>query len=151
VLRVNAKRLDGPYGVLKLRVRVENTTPWPTDAPTREEALRHALVATHILLATRDGAFISLIDPPEWARPAVQACVNERTWPVLVGEPGQRDLMLSAPIISASTELVPRLRSGDFALVDRGMILRIIEPEEAEAILAIYAEMEQLLEPQIDA
>jgi hypothetical protein len=99
VLRVNAERLEGPYGVLKLRVRVENTISWQAEGATREEALRHALVATHILLAVNDGAFISMIDPPEWAMPAVQACVNERTWPVLVGEPGQRDVMLSAPII----------------------------------------------------
>ncbi len=48
--------------------------------------------------------------------------------------------------VSASTELVPDLRSGDFVLVDRGMILRVIEAGEAEAILAIYTEMEQLLE-----
>jgi len=48
--------------------------------------------------------------------------------------------------VSASTALAPDLRSGDFVLVDRGMILNIIEPAEAEAILAIYAEMEQLLE-----
>ncbi len=50
--------------------------------------------------------------------------------------------------VSASTELVPDLRPGDFALVDRGMILRVIEPAEAEAILSIYAEMDQLLEQE---
>ena len=48
--------------------------------------------------------------------------------------------------VSASTELVPDLAPGDIVLVDRGMVLRVIEPHEAEAILAIYAEMEQLLE-----
>jgi hypothetical protein len=99
VLRVAAERLEGPYGVLKLRVNVANTTSRHAELATREEALRHALVATHILLGVNDGAFISMIDPPEWAKPAVQSCVNERTWPVLVGEPGQRDVMLSAPII----------------------------------------------------
>jgi hypothetical protein len=99
VLRASAERLDGPYGVVKLRVRVENTTAWDAEPPTREAALRRALIATHVLLAVRDGAFISMIDPPEWAKPAVQSCKNERTWPVLVGEPGQRDVMLSAPII----------------------------------------------------
>jgi hydrogenase assembly chaperone HypC/HupF len=48
--------------------------------------------------------------------------------------------------VSASTELVPDLRPGDIVLVDRGMVLRVIEPDEAAAILAIYAEMEQLME-----
>lgn len=46
----------------------------------------------------------------------------------------------------ASTELVPDLSPGLHVLVDRGMVLRVIEPDEAEAILAIYAEMEQLLD-----
>ena len=48
--------------------------------------------------------------------------------------------------VSASSELVPDVKPGDFVLVDRGMILRIIAPDEAEAILAIYAEMGQLME-----
>ena len=47
--------------------------------------------------------------------------------------------------VSARTELVADLALGDFVLVDRGVILRVIEPGEAESILAIYAEMEQLL------
>jgi hydrogenase assembly chaperone HypC/HupF len=50
--------------------------------------------------------------------------------------------------ISASTELVADLAPADFVLVDRGMILRVIDAEEAEAILAIYADMEQLLEEE---
>ncbi|MGI9145570.1 MAG: hypothetical protein ACR2IK_03315 [Chloroflexota bacterium] len=99
VLHVSTERLEGPYGVLTLRVRVENTASWTAESPTREEALRHALVATHLLLAVTEGAFISMIDPPEWAKPAVEACVNERTWPVLIGDAGQRNVMLSAPII----------------------------------------------------
>ena len=45
------------------------------------------------------GAFVSLLDPPEWARPSVETCRNENTWPVLVGEPGHRDVVLSSPII----------------------------------------------------
>ena len=31
-------------------------------------------------------------------------------------------------------------------LVDRGLVLEVIEPAEAEAILAVYAEMAELLE-----
>jgi hydrogenase assembly chaperone HypC/HupF len=34
---------------------------------------------------------------------------------------------------------------GQYVLVDRGLVMKVIEPAEAEAILAIYAEMEQLL------
>jgi hydrogenase assembly chaperone HypC/HupF len=48
--------------------------------------------------------------------------------------------------IKASIELTPELVAGQSVLVDRGVVLRVIEPEEAEAILAIYAEIDQLLD-----
>jgi hypothetical protein len=44
-------------------------------------------------------AFVSLADPPEWACAAATSCENVRTWPVLIGEPGDRDVVLSSPII----------------------------------------------------
>src|SRR4030095_5494089 len=90
-----------PMGsLIKIRIRVANLSPWPRDEKEeRARALRHALVAAHTLLAVRDGTFVSLLDPPEWARQAVASCVNLHTWPVLVGEEGERDVMLSSPII----------------------------------------------------
>jgi hypothetical protein len=99
VLRVGAEPVAGPYGLTKLRIRVENTDRWdPLDAP-REQALRRSLISTHLLIGVNGGAFVSLLDPPEWARPSVETCRNENTWPVLVGEPGHRDVVLSSPII----------------------------------------------------
>ncbi|WP_211264108.1 hypothetical protein [Streptosporangium amethystogenes] len=98
-LRVSAELVPGPYDLVKLRARVANTDDWkPLGAP-REQALRHSLISAHLLIAVTAGAFVSLLDPPEWARPAVETCRNEHTWPVLVGEPGHRDVMLSSPII----------------------------------------------------
>ncbi len=141
VVRVTAERLDGPYGVVKLRVRVENSTSCDGHGQTRAEALRHALVGAHLLLGLSDGAFISMIDPPEWARPAVQACVNERTWPVLVGEPGQREVMLSAPIILYDYPQIAAESQGDLfdateideILTLRTMALTDDEKREARA------------------
>lgn len=46
---------------------------------------------------------------------------------------------------SASCVLQPGLSVGDHVLVDRGLVVRIIEPAEAEAILAVYAEIGDLL------
>ncbi len=46
---------------------------------------------------------------------------------------------------SASRVLQPGLRVGDHVLVDRGLVVRVIEPAEAEAILAVYAEIGDLL------
>jgi hypothetical protein len=80
----------------KLTVRVANVTEW--DGEDRENALRGALISTHILMKLENGSFYSLIDaPPELARKA--NCQNVGSWPVLVGEEGQRDRMLAAPII----------------------------------------------------
>jgi hypothetical protein len=58
----------GPYGVRRVRLRLENTTEWSSrglDAPDRPDALRSALVAAHLVISVGSGRFISLIDPPE--------------------------------------------------------------------------------------
>jgi hypothetical protein len=98
-IRLSAWRLEGPYGVLQLAVEVVNTAQWADPEAERQLALRHSLIAAHTVLAVTDGEFISLIDPPEWAKPAAQGCRNERTWPVMVGEVGRRDVILISPII----------------------------------------------------
>jgi hypothetical protein len=87
--------------VVRVRVRIENLGLGyeARGSDDRNQALRHSLVGAHTLLAVRDGAFVSLLDPPEWAAEAVASCVNLHTWPVLVGEAGRRDVMLSSPII----------------------------------------------------
>jgi hypothetical protein len=46
-----------------------------------------------------DGAFASLLDPPAELQESARACRNVKTWPVLVGEDGDRHTMLSSPII----------------------------------------------------
>ena len=99
-LVVSAESLPGPYGVARLRVRTENVTDWVGTARDRDAVLRHSPVATHLLLATTPGSrFVSPLEPPEWARPAVASCTNLATWPVLVGERGSRDMVLSAPMV----------------------------------------------------
>ncbi len=102
VLHVDASPLPGPYGVSRLRLRLENHTPWTaggTVAPDRPEALRHALVAAHLLVAAENGSFVSQIDPSEWARGYVEENEQVGCFPVLAGPPGARDLMLASPII----------------------------------------------------
>ncbi|MGW7433499.1 hypothetical protein ACWGIN_28655 [Streptomyces sp. NPDC054861] len=99
-LRISAADLDGPYRVQRLTVTVENTSTWTAEpGADRHAALPYSLVATHTLLRLDGGSFLSMTDPPEWAKGAVAACRNLHTWPVLAGEPGRGDLMLSSPII----------------------------------------------------
>ena len=52
----------------KVAVAVENTTDWSRDRAPRDEVVSHSLVAVHTMLAVDDGAFVSLLDPPEDAR-----------------------------------------------------------------------------------
>jgi hypothetical protein len=99
VVRACAQRTAGPFGAIRVRIRVENTTDGVDPSTSRDVALCRALVSTHLLAAVDGGRFISLLDPPEWARDDARSCVNLHTYPVLVdgGEGG--DVILSSPII----------------------------------------------------
>lgn len=88
------------HGAFKIVVRICNLTSDATEPQeTRADALRYSLVSTHTILVVRDGGFVSLLDPPEDLRPLVADCRNLGTWPVLVGDEGEREMMLSSPII----------------------------------------------------
>src|SRR6266508_5594853 len=64
VLTVAFDPLPGPWWAGRLRVRVENTTDSP-GLCDRESALPTAFLACHVILAVSDGAFVSMVDPPE--------------------------------------------------------------------------------------
>jgi len=100
-VRLTASELDGPYVAFRLTATVENTSGWQPgeDGADRAAALPRSLVGSHLLLGLSAGAFVSMTDPPEWAKAAVAACRNEHAWPVLAGESGRADVVLSAPII----------------------------------------------------
>ncbi|MEU6540897.1 hypothetical protein [Streptomyces sp. NPDC047000] len=102
VLRLSARELDGPCRVLRLTATAENTSAWTPPGPDpahRDTALTRSLAGAHLLLALSGGSFLSMTDPPEWARGAVSGCRNLHTWPVLAAEPGRADVVLSSPII----------------------------------------------------
>ncbi|MGA5700075.1 hypothetical protein [Peterkaempfera bronchialis] len=102
VLRLTAAELPGPYRALRLTAVVENGSDWtpPGEADAdREAALPRSLVSAHLMLGLTAGSFLSMTDPPEWARSAVAQCRNEHTWPVLAGDNGAADVVLSSPII----------------------------------------------------
>jgi hypothetical protein len=140
-IRLSAQQLEGPYGILQLGVEVANTADWADPEADRQLALRYSLIAAHTVLALTDGEFISLLDPPEWAKPATEACRNERSWPVMVGEGGRRDVILSSPIIlydypSIAPESPGELFDGleiDEILTLRTMTLTDEEKAEARA------------------
>lgn len=138
-VRLSAQRLEGPYGVIRLVVEVVNTGQWSDPEAGRHVALRHSLIAAHTVLAATDGEFISMIDPPEWAKPAVQSCRNERTWPVMIGEAGRRDVILISPIILYDYPAIAPESPGelfDGTEIDEILTLRtmtLTDEEKAEA------------------
>jgi len=86
----------GP-GLFKFCLTIFNTTAF--DGSRRDEALLRSFVSTHAILGVEGGEFVSLLDPPEELRDKAASCQNVGTYPVLVGKEGQRDAMLSSPII----------------------------------------------------
>lgn len=123
-------------GLFKLTTRVSNDSRIEGLGPaSREGALARALVSAHTILEVRDGEFVSLIDPPETLREFAMACQNVGTWPVLVGEEGQRDTMLSSPIILYDYPQIAPESPGDLfdgAEIDEILSLRIMTMTEEE-------------------
>jgi hypothetical protein len=120
-------------GLLRLTVRVVNTTSW--SGRDRPDALRRTFCSTHIALRTRDGAWVSLTDPPEALRSEVDACENSGVWPVLVGEDGDRGTMLAAPIIlSDHPQIAPESPGNlfDSGEIDQMLVLNILAMTEQE-------------------
>jgi len=135
LIRVGAERVAGPYGALRLRVRVENHTVPPAPPRTRDDALRHSLIAAHVLIGMPGGTFLSQTDPPEWAAAETAACVNIGTWPVLAGPADCRDLMLSSPVILYDHPEVAAESAGalfDATEIDEILTLRTLALTDAE-------------------
>ena len=86
--------------LFKLSIEIENTTSGTSAMTSRRDTiLLQSFVSTHTILYVRQGAFISLLEPPEELQAIAKECRNIRTWPVLVGNGGERNVMLSSPII----------------------------------------------------
>jgi hypothetical protein len=162
---VLATAVPGPGRAMRLRVRVENRSaagPVPAVDPVpaagavpavdpvpaagavparREDALPSALVAAHLILTVSGGEFVSMTDPPTWARAAVAECENIGVWPVLAGQDRGRQVVLASPIILYDhPELAPEspgeLYDGteiDEILTLRTMALTEEEKREARA------------------
>jgi hypothetical protein len=120
-------------GLSRFTVRVTNTSSW-VGAP-REDALRQTFCSTHIVLRTREGAWVSPTDPPAELRAEVDLCKNTGTWPVLVGERGDRGTMLAAPIILGDYPEIAPESPGDLfdsGEIDQMLVLNILAMTEQE-------------------
>jgi hydrogenase maturation protease len=128
--------VEAAPGVFRVRARIENATA-ATELYEhgRDELLLHCLVSAHTILTVSGGAFVSLLDPPDSHREQAAACRGVRSWPVLVGEPGQRDTMLSSPIILYDYPLIAPESAGDLfdgTEIDEILSLRILTMTDEE-------------------
>ncbi len=117
-------------GLLKVSVRIRNTTPFETTRETsRDDALLSSMVSTHTVLGVQDGRFVSLLAPPDSLGELAAGCKNVGTWPVLVGEEGQYDTLLSSPIILYDYPQIAPESAGDLfdgTEIDEILSLRIM-------------------------
>ncbi|MGA7686390.1 MAG: hypothetical protein WCC32_15850 [Terriglobales bacterium] len=123
-------------GLFKVSVRIRNRTPF-ADAhqANREDALLSSLVSTHTVLGIHHGKFVSLFAPPDRLAGLVAECKNVGAWPVLVGEEGQYDTVLSSPIILYDYPKIAPESAGDLfdgTEIDEILSLRIMTLTDEE-------------------
>ena len=127
-IEVSSERAED--GVFKVNVLIRNTTPFEVvQDSSRDDALLSSMASAHTILGVQDGTFVSLIAPPERHREAAASCKNAGTWPVLVGEEGQRDTVLSSPIILYDYPQIAPESAGDLfdgTEIDEILSLRIM-------------------------
>ena len=127
---VEASAAEVAEGLFRVTFRVENRTSMAgADPGDRDAATVRSMASTHSILNLCQGEFLSLSDPPEADREAAAGCENVGTWPVLVGEEGSTDAMLSAPIILYDYPRVAPESPGDFfdgTEIDEMLTLRIM-------------------------
>jgi hydrogenase maturation protease len=122
-------------GAWRIAIRIKNLTPFAADPHNRQAVLLQSLVSTHTILHSSGGTFLSLLDPPEPFREATAQCENIGTWPVLAGDVGQPDTMLSSPIILYDYPQVAPESPGelfDGTEIDEILSLRILTMTDEE-------------------
>jgi hydrogenase maturation protease len=122
--------------LFKVAIRISNRTAFEdTTGKSRDQALMRSFVSTHTVLSVRGGEFVSLLDPPASLREAAAQCRNVGTWPVMVGREGERDAMLSSPIILYDYPRVAPESAGDFfdgTEIDEMLALRVMTLTDEE-------------------
>ena len=133
-IRVSAELIS--EGVYRVRLTVANESNIAgTEQPGRDRALLQSLISAHSILHVTNGEFASLLEPPQELREAAAGCNNTGTWPVLVGDDGEHDAMLSSPIILYDYPQIAPESAGDLfdgTEIDEILALRILTLTEDE-------------------
>jgi hypothetical protein len=135
-LELQASRLD--ENLFRVALTIRNLASLDgANVLSRDQVLLRSLVSVHSILHVVEGEFVSLLDPPETLKSAAAGCRNAGAWPVLAGAEGQRDLMLSAPIILYDYPQIAPESPGDLCdgtEIDEILALRILTMTDAEKL-----------------
>ncbi len=122
--------------VHRVRATVSNESMLPENlARCHDEVLLRTFASTHTILQVKGARFFSMTDPPQEYAEAAEACENSGTWPVLVGEEGQQDTVLSSPIILYDYPRIAQESAGDFfdgTEIDEMLTLRVMTLSDEE-------------------
>jgi hydrogenase maturation protease len=139
-------------GAIRLSIQVHNQSVLDgSEVVSRDSAQMQSMASTHTILHVQDGEFISLMGPPDAWREAAAGCKNVGTWPVLAGEEGEGDTLLSSPIILYDHPEVAPESPGDFfdgTEIDEMLALRILTmtDEEKRAMALVDEQARRLLQ-----
>jgi hydrogenase maturation protease len=141
-MRVAAERVS--ENVFRVHVEVTNCTALCEGTTT-------VMASAHNLMRVEGGTFVSLLDPPEYLREAARTCHSVVTYPVLAGDVGEHDVLLSSPIILYDYPQVAPESAGDFfdaTEIDELLTLRImtLTDDEKREMRSSDEHMRQLLE-----
>jgi hydrogenase maturation protease len=136
ITKTNRQPTIGNRELFRLSVTIRNLAMFEDAVErARDEALMHSLVSTHTILETKNGAFVSLLDPPEEYKQIASECKNSGAYPVLVGEEGDRHCVLSSPIILYDYPQIAPQSAGnlfDGTEIDEILTLRIMSLTDDE-------------------
>jgi len=135
VIGLVASRGVGPETLVRrVTVALENTSAFTST--DRTEAQRRSFISAHFVLHVRDGAFISLTDPPaEHQAEAAECSNNVGLWPILVGAEGDQSTLLASPIILSDYPQIAPESPGllfDCGEIDQLLILNTLTLTDAE-------------------
>jgi hypothetical protein len=131
-VRFSLTKLDG--NLAKMVIDLVNQSPSDPSA-TRDQALRQSLLSAHLVLYADRAEFVSLLDPADSMRVAVASCKNVGVFPVLVGDEGERNILLCSPIILYDYPQIAPESAGDFfdgTEMDEMLTLRVMTMTEEE-------------------
>lgn len=128
--------IDLQSGLYKITLKLLNVTPMTNPADrARQDAMLQAFVSAHALLGVTGGEFVSLLDTPEEFSEAAANCRNAGVFPVLVGQQGQRTMLLCSPIILYDYPQIAPESAGDFfdgTEMDEMLALRVLTLTDEE-------------------